>query len=480
MQWLKAAQAVKWIQSGQRVYLHQGCAEPEPLVEAMTDRAGELRDVEVVHLATMGRARYAEAEYRQSFRHNALFVGANVRRAVQQRRGDVIPIFLGEIEAMFLNDSMPLDVALLQVTPPDRNGFVSLGPSVDVSLTAAKMAKYVAAVTNPRMPRTHGDTFLHVSEIDVFVEGDFPLAELEVREPLAEHEAIARHVAGLIPDGATLQLGIGQIPDAILKLLGNHRYLGVHSEMFSDGIIPLLESGVIDNSRKAINPNKVVAGFVLGSRKLLDFIDENSIFEFRQARYTNDPFQIARNPRVCAVNAAIEVDLSGQVCADSLGEMPFSGIGGQVDVPTLIGGIVAALALGGYDVLHGRAILEIDRIATVASVVARALCYPLAEQGHLRGRPGRHGGRGHPLRSGLDDFAIDLATRGVAGRHEPDDGAVGAQVHPFRRSFGAVAACHGAGGADQREDVVGVVDGVRTAVPTHRSRDLLHAAGIAA
>lgn len=331
MQWLKAAQAVKWIQSGQRVYLHQGCAEPEPLVEAMTDRAGELRDVEVVHLATMGRARYAEAENRQSFRHNALFVGANVRRAVQQRRGDVIPIFLGEIEAMFLNGSMPLDVALLQVTPPDRNGFVSLGPSVDVSLTAAKMAKYVAAVTNPRMPRTHGDTFLHVSEIDVFVEGDFPLAELEVREPLAEHEAIARHVAGLIPDGATLQLGIGQIPDAILKLLGNHRYLGVHSEMFSDGIIPLLESGVIDNSRKAINPNKVVAGFVLGSRKLLDFIDENSIFEFRQARYTNDPFQIARNPRVCAVNAAIEVDLSGQVCADSLGEMPFSGIGGQVD-----------------------------------------------------------------------------------------------------------------------------------------------------
>ncbi|MFN8941993.1 MAG: acetyl-CoA hydrolase/transferase family protein [Acidobacteriota bacterium] len=331
MQWLKAAQAVKWIQSGHRIYLHQGCAEPEPLVEAMTDRAGELRDVEVVHLATMGRARYAEAEYRQSFRHNALFVGANVRRAVQQRRGDVIPIFLGEIEAMFLNGSMPLDVALLQVTPPDRNGFVSLGPSVDVSLTAAKMAKYVAAVTNPRMPRTHGDTFLHVSEIDVFVEGDFPLAELEVREPLAEHEAIARHVAGLIPDGATLQLGIGQIPDAILKLLGNHRYLGVHSEMFSDGIIPLLESGVIDNSRKAINPNKVVAGFVLGSRKLLDFIDENSIFEFRQARYTNDPFQIARNPRVCAVNAAIEVDLSGQVCADSLGEMPFSGIGGQVD-----------------------------------------------------------------------------------------------------------------------------------------------------
>ncbi len=331
MQWLSAAEAVKWIESGQRVYVHQGCAAPELLVEAMTDRAGELREVEVVHLTTMGRARYAEPEFQQSFRHNALFIGANVRRAVQERRGDCMPIFLSEIEEMFLNGSMPLDVALMQVTPPDRNGYVSLGPSVDISLTAAKMAKYVVAVTNPRMPRTHGDTYLHVSEIDVFVEGDFPLAELEVKEPILEHRAIARHVAALIPDGATLQLGIGQIPDAILDLLGNHRQLGVHSEMFSDGIMPLLESGVIDNSQKTINPNKVVAGFVLGSRKLLDFIDENPIFEFRQSRYTNDPFQIARNPRVCAINAAIEVDLTGQVCADSLGEMPFSGIGGQVD-----------------------------------------------------------------------------------------------------------------------------------------------------
>lgn len=331
MQWLTAADAVKWIQSGQRVYLHQGCAEPAPLVEAMTERAGELRDVEVVHLATMGRARYSDPEFRESFWHNALFIGGNVRKAVQERRGDFIPIFLGEIEALFLNGSMPIDVALLQVTPPDRNGFVSLGPSVDVSLTAAKTAKYVIAVTNPQMPRTHGDTYLHVSEIDVFVEGDFPLAELAVKEPTPEHRAIAKHVAGLIPDGATLQMGIGQIPDAILQLLGNHRHLGVHSEMFSDGVIPLLESGVIDNSKKVINPNKVVAGFVLGSRKLLDFIDENPIFEFRQTRYTNNPFQIARNPKVCAVNAAIEVDLTGQVCSDSMGELPYSGIGGQVD-----------------------------------------------------------------------------------------------------------------------------------------------------
>ncbi len=191
MQWLTAADAVKWIQSGQRVYLHQGCAEPAPLVEAMTERAGELRDVEVVHLATMGRARYSDPEFRESFWHNALFIGGNVRKAVQERRGDFIPIFLGEIEALFLNGSMPIDVALLQVTPPDRNGFVSLGPSVDVSLTAAKTAKYVIAVTNPQMPRTHGDTYLHVSEIDVFVEGDFPLAVMAVKEATPARRAIA-------------------------------------------------------------------------------------------------------------------------------------------------------------------------------------------------------------------------------------------------------------------------------------------------
>lgn len=229
---------------------------------------------------------------------------------------------------MFTDGTLPLDVALLQTTLPDRNGFVSLGPSIDVSLTAAKVALHVVAVKNPRMPRTHGDTYLHVSEIDTFVEGDFPLAELEPRTPLDEHRAIATHVAALIPDGATMQMRIGAILDAILDLLGNHKHLGVHSEMFSDGIIPLLEKGVIDNSKKKINPNKVVAGFVLGSNRLLDYIYENPIFEFRQTRYTNNPFQIARNPKVCAVNAAIEVDLTGQICADSMGELPFSGIGG--------------------------------------------------------------------------------------------------------------------------------------------------------
>jgi 4-hydroxybutyrate CoA-transferase len=328
---VSAAEAVSVIQSGQRVYVHQGCAEPEPLVEAMTARSGELRNVEVVHMAMMGSAPYAQAQYKDSFRHNALFIGANVREAVQQRRADYIPIFLGEIEGLFLDGTLPIDVALMQCTPPDRNGFVSLGPSIDVSLTAAKVAKHVIAITNPRMPRTHGDTFLHVSEIDVMVEGDFPLAEMESRSGLPEHKVIAKHVAELIPDGATLQLGIGAIPDAILELLGNHKNLGVHSEMVSDGVIPLLETGVINNSQKKINHNKVVIGFVIGSKRLLEFVDDNPIFEFRQTRYTNNPFQIARNPKVCAVNAAIEIDLTGQICSDSMGELPFSGIGGQVD-----------------------------------------------------------------------------------------------------------------------------------------------------
>ncbi len=328
---VSAAEAVSVIQSGQRVYIHQGCANPEPLVEAMAARAEELRNVEVVHMALMGSAPYAQAQLKDNFRHNALFIGANVREAVQQRRADYIPIFLGEIEGLFLDGTLPIDVALMQCTPPDRNGFVSLGPSIDVSLTAAKVARHVIAIANPQMPRTHGDTFLHVSEIDVMVEGDFALAEMESRVGLPEHKIIARHVAELIPDGATLQLGIGAIPDALLELLGNHKNLGVHSEMVSDGVIPLLESGVINNSQKKINHNKVVIGFVIGSTRLLKFVDDNPIFEFRQTRYTNNPFQIARNPKVCAINAAIEIDLTGQICADSMGELPFSGIGGQVD-----------------------------------------------------------------------------------------------------------------------------------------------------
>lgn len=325
------SQAVSVIQSGQRVYIHQGCNEPEILVHAMVGRAEELHDVEVVHMATMGQAEYSLPQYAQSFRHNALFIGSNTRPAVQDHRGDYIPIFLGEIETLFTDGTLPIDVALLQATPPDRNGFLSFGPSVDISLTAARSAKHTIVMANPQVPRTHGDTFLHISEIDTLVEMDAPLAEHHAKTATAEQRAIATHVTELIPNGATLQMGIGAIPDAILELLGNHKDLGVHTEMFSDGILPLVQKGVINNTQKRINPNKVVAGFVLGSRRLLDFIHDNPAFEFRQTHYTNDPFNIARNPRVCAINAALEIDLSGQVCADSMGHTPYSGIGGQVD-----------------------------------------------------------------------------------------------------------------------------------------------------
>ena len=326
-----AQEAVSVIQSHQRVFIHQACAVPTPLLQAMTARAPELRGVETIHLLTLGDLDYAQPQYRDSFRHNALFVGTNAREAVHSGRADYIPVFLGEIEGLFLDGSLPIDVALLQCTPPDRHGMVSLGPSVDIAMTAARVAQHVIAIANPQMPRTHGDSFLHKSEIDVFVDGDFPLAVSHARESSDEHLAIARHVAKLIPDGATLQLGIGAIPDAIAGLLLNHRHLGIHSEMVSDALIPLLESGAVDNSRKKIYPHKVAAGFVIGSRKILDFIDDNPVFEFHRTGHINDPFLIAQNPRVCAVNAALEVDLMGQVCADAIGPRQHSGIGGQLD-----------------------------------------------------------------------------------------------------------------------------------------------------
>ena len=324
-------QAVSVIASGQRVFIHQACAEPRPLVEAMTRRADQLRDVEVVHLLTLGKLDYVQPQYAASFRHNALFVAGNTREAVQSGRADFIPVFLGEIESLFLDGVLPLDVALLQCTPPDGDGRVSLGPSVDIAISAARMARHVIAIVNPQMPRVLGDSFLHVDEIDVMVEGDFPLAESHARPNTPEHLGIARHVAELIPDGATLQLGIGSIPDAIAALLGNHRHLGLHSEMVSDSIIALIESGAIDNSRKKIYPNRAVAGFAIGSRKLMDFLHNNPMFEFHQTRHTNDPFAISQNPKVCAVNAALEVDLMGQVCADCIGPLQHSGIGGQLD-----------------------------------------------------------------------------------------------------------------------------------------------------
>jgi len=323
--------ALAEVQSGQRVYIHNGCAEPVELVKALTRRGSELQDVEVLHMATMGIADYSLPEYEGHFRHNSLFIGGNVRKAVQEGRADYTPIFLSEIEGLFVSGALPIDVCLLQCTPPDQYGYMSLGPSIDASLTAAQCAKHVIVEINDRMPRTLGDTFLHVSRVDAFIETSHALAEYSTHAVSDVHRAIARQVAPLIPDGATIQTGIGGIPEAVLGLLHDHKDLGIHSEMVPDSVVKLIQAGVINNERKTIHRNKVIAGFVLGTQLLFDFIDNNPVFEFHRTAYANDPFVIAQNDRMVALNSAIEVDLTGQVCADSMGHTPYSGIGGQVD-----------------------------------------------------------------------------------------------------------------------------------------------------
>jgi 4-hydroxybutyrate CoA-transferase len=328
---LTAEEALRGVQSGMRVYIQPGCAEPETLVEALIKRAPFVRDVEVVHLLTLGRADYVAPEMAGHFRHNAMFIGGNVREAVNDGRADYTPVYLSEVEELFESGTMPLDVALIQVSPPDAHGYCSFGVGVDTTLTASKCARYVVAQVNDRMPRTFGDSFIHISRIDAFVESSRALCELPKPEITDLHVTIARHVAGLIEDGAVLQTGIGGIPNAILPFLMNRKDLGVHTETVSDGVIPLVESGVITGARKNFNPRKIVLAFVLGTKKLFDFVDNNPIFEFHPNAYTNDPRRIARNDSMVAINSALEVDLTGQVGSDSLGTFFYSGIGGQVD-----------------------------------------------------------------------------------------------------------------------------------------------------
>ncbi len=323
--------ALRCVRSGTRVYIHPGCAEPEMLVEALMERAPHVRDVEIVHLLTLGRADYIAPEMTGHFRHNAMFIGGNVREAVNDGRADYTPIFLSQIEDLFESGQMPLDVALIQVSPPDAHGFCSFGVGVDTTLGAARAARYVVAQVNDRMPRTYGDSFIHVTDIDAVVEVSRPLCELPQTEITGLHRAIGRHVASLIEDGATLQLGIGGIPDAVLLELTDRRDLGIHTEMLSDSVVPLIESGVINGRCKTLHPRKVILGFVLGTKRLFDFVDNNPIFEFHPSSYTNDPVLISRNDHMVAVNSALQVDLTGQVCADSIGTYFYSGIGGQVD-----------------------------------------------------------------------------------------------------------------------------------------------------
>ena len=324
-------EAVALIKSGDRVFIHGVAAAPQALIKAMIERAPDLRNVEIVHLHTEGEAPYSRPEYSESFRVNAFFVGSNVRPAVNAGRADYIPVFLSEIPALFRRGVLPLDVALIHVSPPDRHGFCTLGVSVDIARAAVECARTVIAQVNPKMPRTLGDALVHVDAIDVMVEVDDELP-MVTPPPLSEKDrAIGSHIAELIDDGATLQMGIGSIPNAVLCSLGNHKDLGIHTEMFSDGLIDLVESGVVNGSKKAKHPGKIVAGFVMGTQRLYDFVNDNPQVLMLDIAYVNDTAVIRRNPKATAINSAIEVDLTGQVCADSIGTRLYSGVGGQMD-----------------------------------------------------------------------------------------------------------------------------------------------------
>ncbi len=326
-----AQDAVRVIGSGQRVWIHGMAAAPQALIRAMVSRADELRDVEIVQLHTEGPAPYADQQFEKSFRVNALFVGANVRKAVDEGRADYIPVFLSEAPALFRKGILPLDVALITVSPPDKHGFYSLGTSIEATRAAVQTARVVIAQVNRYMPRTHGDALIHSSQIHHLVEHDEALPEHPHCQPSAVQMAIGRNVAGLVDDGATLQMGIGAIPDAVLAALTGHKKLGIHTEMFSDGVIDLVEKGIITNEKKKIHPGKIVATFVIGSRRLYDFVDDNPYIQMLDAAYVNDTAVIRKNPKVTAINSAIEVDLTGQVCADSIGSRLYSGVGGQMD-----------------------------------------------------------------------------------------------------------------------------------------------------
>lgn len=326
----RAEEAILAVRDGLRVFIGSGAAVPLGLLDAFAARARSYRDVEVCQLLTLGPAPYVAPELEGHIRHNAFFVGLNTRDAVQAGRADFTPVFLSEIPAL-LRSSLPIDVALVQVSPPDAHGFCSLGVSVDIVKVAVETARVVIAEINPHMPRTHGDSFVHVSRLAAIVDVDHPLPELAPGPIDDISRAIGRNVASIIEDGDTIQTGIGAIPNAVLAALGGHKDLGVHTEMFSDGVVELVERGVITNARKTHRPGKLVTSFVMGTKRLYDFVDDHSIVDMRPSDYVNDPTIVARHRGMVAINSALAVDLTGQVCADSIGSRIYSGVGGQVD-----------------------------------------------------------------------------------------------------------------------------------------------------
>ena len=328
-----AEEAVKVIKSGDHVHISSVSNVPQCLIKAMCDRGrnGELKNVYIHHLHTEGAAPYVNPEFEGIFQHNAFFVGANVRESVQKGLADYIPVFLGETSKLYRERYIKCNVAMIQVCPPDKFGYVSLGTSVDATLAAMECAEFTIAVVNKNVPRSLGDSQIHISNIDYIVEDDSPILTVDFAKPTEIERTIGRYCAELIEDGACLQMGIGSIPNAILSCLGNHKDIGIHTEMFSDGILPLIKKGIITGAKKRLDKGKIVSTFVMGSQKIYNFIDSNPMVLMKDVEYTNDPFIIAQQPKMTSINSAIQVDLSGQVCADSLGDKIYSGVGGQID-----------------------------------------------------------------------------------------------------------------------------------------------------
>ncbi len=327
-----AEEAVQHIPDNSRVFVHGSAATPLKLLNALLARAGKVKGVELISISLQGEINWNTPEIKNSFRLNSLFVSANVREWVNSGAGDYVPVFLSEIPQMFKKGFLPLDVALIHVSPPDKHGYCTLGTSIDAALSAVRTAKKIIAQVNPKMPRTHGDGQVHVSKLDAMVWEEVALPEVDYGSKKDERTTlIGKHVASLIEDRSTLQMGIGSIPDAVLSWLDCHKGLGIHTEMFSDGIIPLVEKGVITNEYKTIRPGKIVTTFTLGTKKVYDFVDDNPSVSFMDVAYVNDSDIIRTNPKAVAINSAIEIDLTGQICADSIGTYQFSGIGGQMD-----------------------------------------------------------------------------------------------------------------------------------------------------
>jgi len=332
LKYIAAEDAVSVVKTGDRVFIHGSAATPVNLVQQLLNRYDELKRVEIVSISTFGNIDFGDPKYKESFYINSLFVSANTRSAVNSAQGDYVPVFLSEIPRLFRENYLPIDVAIIHVSPPDQHGYCSLGTSVDIAMAAVASAKKIVAQVNPQMPRVHGNGFIHVSKIDKMVWRDEPLFQVDYAKDITPAiEQVGKNVAALIEDGATLQLGIGAIPDLVLRNLSNHKNLGIHTEMFSDGVLPLIKSGVINNSMKVVKKGIVVTSFIAGTQNLYDFVNDNPLVNSLEIDFVNDTDVIRKNDKATSINSAIEIDITGQVCADSIGTYQYSGIGGQMD-----------------------------------------------------------------------------------------------------------------------------------------------------